>query len=61
MVGDWRAYLYEAQTQTDCLFAQHERTGRPLGNESFEEKVEQLLQRTLKKKKPGPKCSGDEN
>lgn len=55
LVGDWRAYLDEAQAQTDCLFVQHERTGRPLDAESFVEKAEHLLQRTLKKKKPGPK------
>ena len=61
LVGDWRVYLNEVQTHTDCLFAQHERTGRAPGNESFVEKAEQLLQRTLKKKKPGPKCAGDDN
>ena len=61
LVGDWRAYLYEAQAQTDCLFTQHENTGRPLGTESFVEKAEHLLQRRLKKKKPGPKCASGDN
>ena len=61
LVGDWREYLYEAQVQTDCMFARHERTGRPLGAESFVEKAEHLLQRTLKKKKPGPMCAGGDN
>jgi len=37
---------------------QHERTGRPLGDDGFIEKAERLLHRALKKKKPGPKGSG---
>jgi len=36
-------------------FERHERTGRPLGDESFIEFAEKLLDRDLKKKKPGPK------
>ena len=55
LTGNWEAYLKEAQSDTDNEFEKHERTGRPLGNESFIEKAEQLLQRDLKKKKPGPK------
>ena len=33
----------------------HERTGRPLGGESFIDHLEQLTSRLLRKKKPGPK------
>ena len=36
-------------------FEKHERTGRPMGGESFIEKAEELPGRKLKKKKPGPK------
>ena len=36
-------------------FRKHERTGRPLGDENFIEKVEGLLDRKLKPPKPGPK------
>ncbi len=37
------------------LLQKHERTGRPLGTDSFIEKMEHLLDRELKPKKPGPK------
>ena len=55
MTGDWRSYLQDAQIGTNDSLAQHERTGRPLGSDSFIEKAERLLERKLKKKKPGPK------
>jgi putative transposase len=54
-VRDWRHYLLEAQTQSSEDFLKHERTGRPLGSDSFIEMAESLLGRNLKKKKPGPK------
>ena len=38
-----------------ALLKKHERTGRPLGADSFIEKMELLLDRKLKPKKPGPK------
>ena len=37
------------------LFRKHERTGRPMGNDSFIETLEQTLERKLKPEKPGPK------
>ena len=37
------------------LFRKHERTGRPLGENAFIEKLEHILDRTLKPQKPGPK------
>ena len=55
MTGDWRSYLQNAQYGANDLLAQHERTGRPLGSDSFIDKAERLLERDLKKKKPGPK------
>lgn len=58
LVGDWRAYLNEVRGlryDQGNEFEQHERTGRPLGEDSFIEKAERLLKRELKKKKPGPK------
>ncbi len=54
-VGDWKSYLLDAQSQSIEDFAKHERTGRPLGSDSFIEMAESLLDRNLKKKKPGPK------
>ncbi|GMQ92178.1 MAG: transposase [Gammaproteobacteria bacterium] len=61
LAGDWKTYLKEAQGTLGNEFEQHERTGRPLGEESFIEKAERLLQRNLKKKKPGPKGNGRNN
>ena len=55
LAGDWKTYLKEAQAFKDEEFERHERTGRPLGAERFIEKAERLLNRDLKKKKPGPK------
>jgi putative transposase len=37
------------------VFRKHERTGRPLGENAFVQKMELLLGRKLKPKKPGPK------
>ena len=58
LCGNWHDYLLRSQPMLDCTFEQHLNTGRPMGDDSFIEKVELLLGRTLKKKKPGPK-SGD--
>ena len=38
-----------------ALSQKHERTGRPLGTDSFIEKTELLWHRKLKPKNPGPK------
>ena len=43
---------------TDTEFEQDEKTGRPPGGDRFIEKAEKLLNRELKKKKPGPKVEG---
>ena len=61
LTGDWETYLKEAQGFQDQEFEQHERTGRPLGTERFIEKAERLLNRELKKKKPGPKGHEKDN
>ena len=57
--GDWHDYLMQSQSTFDTTFEQHLNTGRPLGDDSFIKKIEILLGRDLKKKKPGPKS--DEN
>lgn len=56
IIGDWKSYLLESQSHSNDEFAKHERTGRPLGSDSFIEMAESLLNRDLKKKKPGPKA-----
>jgi putative transposase len=36
-------------------FRKHERTGRPLGQESFIKNLEEMQDRLLRPQKPGPK------
>jgi len=54
--GDWRLFLagIGGEAQLDEI-RKHERTGRPLGTESFLERLESTLDRPLKLGKPGPK------
>ena len=52
----WKRFLaYDAKDAEMELFRKHERTGRPLGTDSFVKKIEFLLDRKLKPQKPGPK------
>jgi putative transposase len=52
----WEKFLaFDVQELEMALFRKHERTGRPLGEDSFIEKLELLLDRKLKPQKPGPK------
>jgi hypothetical protein len=49
-------YLLKAQTQSSEDFLKHERTGRPLGGDSFIEIAESLPGRDLRKKNPDPRA-----
>jgi putative transposase len=60
-IGDWKSYLLDAQRHSIEEFEKHERTGRPLGSDNFIEIAETLLNRTLKRKKPGPKVADNNN
>ena len=52
----WEMFLIsDTQEQEIALLRKHERTGRPLGGDSFIESLERLLDRDLKPQKPGPK------
>jgi len=52
----WEKFLASVtQEQEIELLRKHERTGRPLGGDSFIESLERLLDRALKPQKPGPK------
>ena len=52
----WEDFLtIDTQKMEIELFRKHERTGRPLGVDSFIGKMELLLGRKLKPQKPGPK------
>ncbi|MDA3896749.1 MAG: hypothetical protein PF482_11460, partial [Desulfobacteraceae bacterium] len=51
---NWKQFLaVDAQEWEIELSRKHERTGRPLGKDSFVEKVELLLNRRLRPRKPG--------
>ena len=53
----WKKFLSVGiqESQMD-LFRKHERTGRPIGDDAFIDRLERLLDRPLKPKKPGPKA-----
>ena len=56
LIGDWKDFLATAPDNNDIkLFQLHERTGRPLGDNTFIEKLESLLKIDLKKKRAGRK------
>ena len=59
-VGDWRAFL-DGGLGAEALEAlrRHERTGRPLGSTAFVERLEGMLGRPLKRRKPGPKPAAE--
>jgi len=54
-VGDWSEYLASGSDDQDERLALHQRTGRPLGDESFVERLEKLAGRRLRPGKPGIK------
>ena len=55
LVQDWAAYLATGLSLEEReTLRQHERTGRPLGDEAFVERLERIVNRPLKKRKPGP-------
>lgn len=60
MAGDWRLFLASADDEEQVSeIRKHERTGRPLGTESFVDRLEISLSRLLKRCKPGPKGKGN--
>ena len=56
IVSDWKEFLGLEPSNEDIKTLQrHERTGRPLGDESFITSLEKSIGRLLKPKKPGRK------
>lgn len=56
LVPDWKNFLYEGIKEDEIKqIRQHERTGRPLGDDKFIRKTERAVDRVLGRKKPGPK------
>ena len=58
-MGDWRAFLRSGSDREIRDIEKHAKTGRPLGDSSFVERLEVVLKRPLGKKKPGPKKKGN--
>ncbi len=55
-VDDWRAFLAEGLAIEEAEeIRRHERTGRPMGSDSFVTRLEGLLGRVLHRQPPGPK------
>ena len=58
----WRRFLLEEISEQKAdEFRLHERTGRPLGSESFVAGIEKVLSRILRRQKPGPKQDDNNN
>ncbi len=56
MIGDWNAFLKSAIPEEELQhLRRHSRTGRPLGDESFLARLEEMVGRVLKPQKRGPK------
>jgi putative transposase len=57
MIPAWREFLGEPIESSEEYrrLRQHERTGRPLEGALFINKLEELLRRKLRRRKPGPK------
>jgi len=54
MVHDWRAFLDSAIPEEQLrVLRDHGRTGRPLGDATFVERLEELVGRVLRPRKPG--------
>jgi len=53
-IKDWKAFLANDDNEEDKkLFRKHTRVGRPLGQEGFIEKMENITGRRLRPQKPG--------
>jgi len=56
LASNWRRLLTSAASEEQLkAFRRHETTGRPLGDEAFQKRLEKKLGRVLRCQKPGPK------
>ena len=56
IAGNWRRLLLSAVSEEQLKeFREHERTGRVLGDDAFQKRLEKNLGRLLRRQKPGPK------
>src|SRR5208283_784768 len=57
LIGDWGAFLNSAMPEEDLRdIRHHTRTGRPLGDETFLARLEEMVRRVLKPQKRGPEA-----
>jgi putative transposase len=54
-VNGWQSFLTLTDEEELALLKKHERSGRPLGEVSFVERLEEELERLLRPAKRGPK------
>ena len=54
-VDNWKEFIAGTSLSDDECFRSHERTGRPLGDEGFVQKISKQIGRDLKLQKPGRK------
>jgi putative transposase len=55
LVGDWRGFLTLTDEDELAMLKRHERSGRPLGDAPFVERLEEEMARRLRPAKRGPK------
>jgi putative transposase len=56
LVPDWQGFLNSGLNEDELArLRRHDRTGRPLGDESFLRRLEKRVGRVLRRLKPGPK------
>jgi putative transposase len=60
-VSNWQHYLSNYNTGDCDLISLHSRTGRPLGSDSFVQKLEDICGKPLAPKKPGRNTNKDRN
>ncbi len=60
-INDWAGFLSEEDNEKQNeTFRLHSRTGRPLGDDAFLEKLEKMTGMVLKKQRPGPTSNSSE-
>lgn len=60
LVSDWRSFLSDTvDTDEQEKIKRHSRTGRPLGSETFFNRLQAVLGKDVRPKKPGPKKKTD--
>ena len=62
LMSDWRSFIEEDITGEEIeRYRLHERTGRPLGDEAFVERMEKVVCRVLRRRKPRPRKKDTNN